>query len=141
MIARTVPLALTASLALTQPVQAHHCGLYEYKATIVKVYDGDTVWADIDLGFNVTLKNEPLRLHRVDTPEVRGEGKELGMLVRDLVAERILGREVVVCTIQRKDGLEKKGTFHRYLAEIWVDGENRNDWLLEEGHAELDDGT
>ena len=30
--------------------------MYEYKAVIVSVYDGDTVTADIDLGFEVWLK-------------------------------------------------------------------------------------
>lgn len=120
------------------PAHAHHCGLYEYKATIIRVYDGDTVWADIDLGFNIVIRNEPLRLHRIDTPEVRGEGKERGLEVRDIVRDRIEGKEVVICTVRRWDGDEKKGSFHRYLAEIRVDGENLNDWLLVNGLAELE---
>lgn len=128
-----------ATILLTSvPASAHHCGLYEYKAKIVRGYDGDTVWADIHLGFNVTLKNEPLRLNRVDTPEVRGSEKVHGRLVRDLLADRILGREVVICTIQRKDGDEKKGTFNRYLVEICQDNKNLSDWLLANGYATED---
>ena len=30
--------------------------MYEYKAIITSVYDGDTVTANIDLGFGVVLK-------------------------------------------------------------------------------------
>ncbi len=57
-------------MPLSAPAHAHHSGLYEYRAKIVRVYNGDTVWTNIDLGFNVTVDNEPLRLHHVDTPEV-----------------------------------------------------------------------
>jgi micrococcal nuclease len=133
---------LTVCLLLLMPssVFAHHCGLYEYKAKIVRVYDGDTIWADIDLGFNVVLRNEPLRLHRIDAPEVRGEGKERGIVVHDMLAQRIEGKDVVICTIRRKDGDEKRGSFHRYLAEIWLGDENLNDWLLENDLAVPSEG-
>ncbi|WP_299737450.1 hypothetical protein [uncultured Roseobacter sp.] len=63
-------LAAATAMPLSAPAHAHHSGLYEYRAKIVRVYDADAVWANIDLGFNVTLNNQPLRLHRVDTPEV-----------------------------------------------------------------------
>ncbi|WP_299970189.1 hypothetical protein [uncultured Roseobacter sp.] len=98
---KNATLAVTlASISFAEQSAAHHCGLYEYKAKIVRVYDGDTVWADIDLGFNVTLNNEPLRLHRIDTPEVRGEEKERGLQIRDLLAARILDQEVI-CAVCR----------------------------------------
>ena len=32
--------------------------MYEYKAKLLKVVDGDTVDVDIDLGFGVWLRNE-----------------------------------------------------------------------------------
>ena len=31
--------------------------MYEYNATIIRVYDGDTVWADLDLGFGLWMRN------------------------------------------------------------------------------------
>ena len=34
--------------------------MYEYKAYVRKVYDGDTITVDIDLGFGVVLKNHDL---------------------------------------------------------------------------------
>ena len=38
--------------------------MYEYKATIVRVVDGDTVDVDIDLGFDVWLRSQRIRLFR-----------------------------------------------------------------------------
>ena len=29
--------------------------MYEYNANIIRVYDGDTVWADLDLGFGLWI--------------------------------------------------------------------------------------
>ena len=109
------------------------CGLYQYEARIVSVYDGDTVRADIDLGFNTWRKNEKLRLVGVDTPEIRGvsdETKARGIAARDALRERILDKDVLVCTIK-----DKTGKYGRYLARIFVDGEDVNAWLISSGHA------
>jgi micrococcal nuclease len=102
---------------------------YTYKANIIDVYDGDTCTAKVDLGFNVdfTIK---LRLLGIDTPELRGEERESGLVVRDLVREKILGKDVVI-----KTSLDKTGKYGRYLAEIYLDEVNLNEWLLENGHA------
>lgn len=42
--------------------------MYEYRAFVRKVYDGDTITVDIDLGFEVLLKNQKLRLYGINTP-------------------------------------------------------------------------
>lgn len=105
--------------------------MYEYKAIITSVYDGDTVTANIDLGFGVVLKKQKLRLYGINTPEVRGSSKEEGKKVRDLVREKILDKEVLIKTYR-----DKKGKYGRWLAEIIIeDSVNLNNWLLSEGHA------
>ncbi|HHL42174.1 MAG TPA: hypothetical protein ENJ42_01020, partial [Hellea balneolensis] len=38
---------------------------YIYRARITQIYDGDTLKADIDLGFDTWLKNKPLRLYNI----------------------------------------------------------------------------
>ena len=43
--------------------------MYEYRAKILKVIDGDTVDVDIDLGFGVVLTDERVRMMGIDTPE------------------------------------------------------------------------
>jgi|TARA_R100000081_G_C4811193_1_gene171276 micrococcal nuclease len=104
--------------------------MYEYNATVVKVYDGDTITVDIDLGFGIVLRKQKIRLYGVNTPEVRGEEKELGKKVRDLLREKILGETIIVKTIK-----DKKGKYGRWLGTIFHQEENINDWLLNEGHA------
>lgn len=104
--------------------------LYMYQAVIVKVYDGDTVRADIDLGFGTILKNQALRLWGIDAPEVRGESRAEGLNSKTWLAGRILNMEVIIKT--HKD---KKGKYGRWLAEIYQGGENINQWMIGEGHA------
>jgi len=103
--------------------------MYEYKAKITGVYDGDTVTAVIDLGFGVS-KIEKLRLGRIDAPEIRGEERPDGLISRDRLREKILDKEVVIKT--EKD---KKGKYGRYIADIIIGEDNINDWLVTEGLA------
>ena len=35
--------------------------MYEYKATVTKVYDGDTITVDFDLGFGIVLKKQTIQ--------------------------------------------------------------------------------
>jgi len=109
---------------------------YEYQARIVGVYDGDTFYADIDLGFTTSKLKEILRLSRVDTPEVRGTEKAEGIKVREYVKALILDKEVILKTEQ-----DKKGKYGRYLAEVFFEREgkwiNLSDHLLEIGFAKL----
>ncbi len=108
---------------------------YIYPARITDVYDGDTCTAEIDVGFDIVLRERTLRLHRIDTPEVQGEERPEGVKVRDHVRSLILSQDILVETIK-----DRKGKFGRWLAEIWVqqDGEfvNLNDHLLAQGMAE-----
>jgi micrococcal nuclease len=72
--------------------------MYEYKALVTKVYDGDTITVDIELGFGVFLHKQSLRLAYINTPEVRGAEKPEGIISRDRVRELILGKEVIIKT-------------------------------------------
>ena len=50
--------------------------MYEYRCKLRRVVDGDTVDIDIDLGFDIWLTNQRVRLYGVDTPESRTRDKE-----------------------------------------------------------------
>ena len=106
--------------------------MYEYKATIVKVVDGDTVDVDIDLGFDVWLRNQRIRLYGIDTPECRTRNKREkanGLLAKKYVQETlIVGRTYALRT-------KEKGKFGRYLGEIKVGRTTINKLLLKEGLA------
>lgn len=104
--------------------------LYTYRALVTSVYDGDTLTADIDLGFSVIMRGQTVRLARINTPEIRGSSVESGIRSRDALRSRVLGKSIILKTI--KDSREKYG---RWLGEIWIDGTCINDWLLTEGLA------
>lgn len=104
--------------------------MYEYRAHVTKVYDADTVTVDIDLGFDVVLKDQKLRLLGINAPEMRGEEKTQGTISRDALSARIMDKDIKIITYK-----DKKGKYGRWLAEIFLDGENLNEWLLNEGYA------
>lgn len=103
--------------------------LYNYKAKVISVYDGDTCKIIADLGFGVS-KKMTIRLYGINTPELRGEEREQGLISRDYVRELILNKEVIIET--QKD---KTGKYGRYLATIYIDGINLNEKLVTEGYA------
>jgi len=105
--------------------------MYNYKAFIKAVYDGDTVTAVVDLGF-LHYQEMKLRLMGIDTPELRGEEREQGLIVRDILREKILEKEVEIHTFK-----DKQGKYGRYLATIIIDGLDINQWLVDEGHARV----
>ncbi|MCW8804734.1 MAG: thermonuclease family protein [Ignavibacteriaceae bacterium] len=109
--------------------------LYNYKAIVTSVYDGDTCTVDIDLGLNVWLRGEKLRLNRINAPELRGEERPKGLKSRDFLISKIDGKEITIETIK-----DRKGKYGRYLAEIWLKEKkgkfiNINDLLVTEGFA------
>ena len=50
--------------------------MYIYRCKINKVVDGDTVEIDLDLGFNMMLVNQRVRMAGIDTPESRTSNTE-----------------------------------------------------------------
>ena len=56
--------------------------MYQYKAKLIRVVDGDTVDAMIDCGFS-TFKKERIRLYGIDTPECRTRDKEEKNMTHD----------------------------------------------------------
>jgi len=105
--------------------------LYTYRAIITKVYDGDTVTADIDLGMKIWLRGERLRLWGIDTPELnRGNNRIQARIARDFLRRQILGKQVIVKTIK-----DRKGKYGRYLAIIYNRNVNINQLMLSQSLA------
>tara|TARA_R100000458_G_C8200955_1_gene191524 strand:+ start:350 stop:694 length:345 start_codon:yes stop_codon:yes gene_type:complete len=109
--------------------------MYEYNANIIRVYDGDTVWADLDLGFGIWMRNQAIRLRGINTPELRGETKEAGIAARDRLKDLLTrsGNKCVIKTV--KD--DQTGKYGRILGELLVAGEeiSLNQMLIDEGFA------
>jgi micrococcal nuclease len=115
---------------------------YTYRATVMRIYDGDTIFVDLDLGCGIHLKGtngkgEALRLYGIDTPEIRGEERPEGLVAKDRVVELIpVGTEIVVETL-----LDKSGKYGRLLAVVHYEvtegmWRSLNAQLVTEGLAE-----
>ena len=77
--------------------------MYEYKAQVVRVLDGDTFEAIIDLGFH-TLKRTNIRVHGIDTPETwrpKSDAEaEHGERATELAKELLEGKEITLQTVK-----------------------------------------
>jgi micrococcal nuclease len=112
--------------------------MYEYKCTVNKVIDGDTVDVDIDLGFGIVLTDERVRIMGIDTPESRTRNKieKLFGLAAKRRLKELLSKQCVLKTEINKDGEDMKGKFGRVLGDfIAADGRLVTDIMIEEGHA------
>ena len=114
--------------------------MYTYKIKLDRVIDGDTIDAEIDLGFDISVKKR-IRFVGLNTPESRTrdlEEKAKGLAAKDRVRQLLEGTN----TIQlNSHGIGKYG---RVLGELHidvVDGQDKvtlesvNELLIKEGHA------
>ena len=114
--------------------------MYNYKISVVKVVDGDTIDAEIDLGFDIKVKKR-VRFLGMNAPESRTrdlEEKARGLAAKDRVKALLEGCK----NIQLKS--HSIGKFGRCLGEIFldtIDGQEKltlvslNELLIREGHA------
>lgn len=117
--------------------------MYEYKAKLIKVVDGDTVDVDIDLGFGVWLRNERVRIMGIDTPESRTRNKieKLFGLAAKTRLKELLKKDVVLKTFKGRGGEDAKGKFGRILGDfnVYYHNDDRvcrvTEIMIKEGHA------
>ena len=114
--------------------------MYNYKISPLRVIDGDTIDAEIDLGFDVKIKKR-IRFMGINTPESRTrdlEEKARGLAAKDRVKQLLGGCNNITLN---SHGV---GKFGRCLGEIMldmVDGQEKltlvslNELLIKEGHA------
>jgi micrococcal nuclease len=114
--------------------------MYNYKINLLRVIDGDTIDAEIDLGFDIKVKKR-IRFLGINTPESRTrdlEEKARGLAAKDRVKQLLDGCD----NIQLKS--HGVGKFGRCLGEIMldrVDGSEKltlvslNELLISEKHA------
>ena len=110
---------------------------YVYNAEVVSVYDGDSITVLLDLGMKMTVKAS-CRLFGLDTPEIRSKvagEKEAANKAKDRVKSLVLGKNVVVQSVQKPD------KYGRLLVKVWTEeGLCLNDLLIEEKLAIAYDG-
>ena len=106
-----------------------------YSAKVVRVVDGDTADAMIDLGFDTWVKKR-IRFKGVDTWESRTRNKE--EKVKGLAAKAYT-KDLLENSDEGKFVLKSYGVgkYGRVLAELYVKGHDMsvNQLLIENGHA------
>ena len=111
--------------------------MYTYKIDVLRVIDGDTIDANINLGFDVSVKKR-IRFMGINTPESRTRDKEekaRGLAAKARVQELLGEADEVQLT---SHGV---GKFGRCLGELNLSNEdgltmvNLNKRSLVEGHA------
>ena len=108
--------------------------MYEYRAKVIKVIDGDTIDVDIDLGFCMILSKQRIRLYGIDTPESRTRDKEEKFYGK-LAAQFLKDQCKKGSCITLKTYLDKKGKYGRILGEIIIDDMNINQLMVEQHMA------
>ena len=108
---------------------------------IHKVVDGDTIDADIDLGFDISLTKR-IRLAGVDTPESRtsdANEKKYGLDSKDWLKHRLEFAKDIIIKTELPDSTEKYG---RIIGHLFINGEETslNDQMIVEGYAWTYDG-
>lgn len=110
---------------------------YTYKAYVLEIIDGDTIWVDIDLGFN-TWTMQKLRLRGINTKEI--ETAE-GQSAKEYIEARLNQCKFIAVKTYWRD------KFTRYLADVFfikreidldrvvVEGAFLNQELLDKGLA------
>lgn len=112
--------------------------MWQYPFDVREIVDADTIDADIDLGFHMSLRGERIRFLDVDTHEIHGvsedsEEYERGMEEKEFVKDWFM---------EHDDGSEfpyvleshsNQGSFYRWLGVIKArrDGDSLNELLLD----------
>jgi len=104
-------------------------------AHLVRVVDGDTIRVDIDLGADVVLKNQAVRLLGIDAPELHGPERSRGAESKAAL-EKFLGVGAALAppiTVE----LHGKDKYGRWLADVFAGDENAALWMIRQRHARV----
>lgn len=103
---------------------------YIYRCVLDRVVDGDTIKCDIDLGFNVILFSQTIRLAGIDAPESRCRRpieKKKGLAAKDRLID-LMSKEFTMKSLGR-------GKFGRIIGIPYVEEKDICQTLIDEGHA------
>ena len=106
--------------------------LYRYKAEVVRVVDGDTFEARIDVGFRIKVESS-VRILGMNASERKGATKVAGEVAKDALTRLLAAGPIRVRT-------EKPDSFGRALAEVWfLNGlgqwESVSEFMIRHGYA------
>jgi micrococcal nuclease len=108
---------------------------------LLKVVDGDTIDASIDLGFDISLSKR-IRLAGIDTPESRTrdlEEKALGLESKEWLKKALEGAKDILIKTELPGSTEKYG---RIIGHLFINGQETslNNQMITSGYALAYDG-
>jgi micrococcal nuclease len=114
--------------------------IYRIKS-VTKIVDGDTIDADIDLGFDISLTKR-IRLAGIDTPESRTTNlkeKALGLESKEWMKKTLANAKDILIKTELPDSTEKYG---RIIGHLFINGQETslNNQMIDEGYALAYDG-
>ena len=114
--------------------------IYRIKS-VLKVVDGDTIDASIDLGFDISLEKR-IRFAGIDTPESRTTNikeKALGLESKEWLKKALEGAKDIIIKTELPDSTEKYG---RIIGHLFINGQETslNNQMIAEGYALAYDG-
>lgn len=128
---KTLAMVLCVMCLTTTPLLASEPQLYTYNIEIVRVKDGDTFDARIDLGLGITIERT-VRVEGLDTPETwrprNAAEKQHGEAATEFATFLLYQDGVLLQLKNRYD------SFGRVLARVILpSGEDYNDVMVREG--------
>ena len=104
--------------------------------TISKVVDGDTIDANIDLGFDISLTKR-IRLAGIDSPESRTTNlkeKALGLETKEWLKKTLEDAKDILIKTEKPDSTEKYG---RIIGHLFINDQETslNNQMIDEGYA------
>ena len=108
---------------------------------VLKVVDGDTIDASIDLGFDISLEKR-IRLAGIDTPESRTTNvkeKSMGLESKEWLKKTLEGAKDILIKTELPDSTEKYG---RIIGHLFINGQETslNNQMITDGYALAYDG-
>jgi len=113
--------------------------IWIFRGFVKRVIDGDTIVVDLDLGLDIILKDQYIRLAGLNTPETRGREKVLGKIAKNFVIDKLpIGREIAVLS----EKYDPRGKYGRIVGTVGYlqGGISINSQLINEGYALPYDG-
>lgn len=110
--------------------------MYEYKCFIVRVIDGNTIDAEVDLGFNVLIRQR-IKLHGIKTADIRSldqKEKDLAIKAKNRLIE-LLGKEFVCKTVMNKRGKTGRVLGYAFVEDEYGNRTDINQLMIDEGLA------
>lgn len=121
------------------PVILSHCERLRqhYRSEVTSIYDADTFRVNIESYPPIIGQRVPIRVLGVDAAEIRGKcesEKVKARAAKQFTVEELRSAKVIeLRNIQR-------GKYFRILADVYIDGNNLADGLINAGHAREYDG-